>query len=54
VLKSVIRLNASLAAQQFPDELAACLPPQRQSWQCADARRHIFDMVGPSVAFRLK
>ena len=40
-------------AKQFPDELAARVPPKRRDWTSEYARMDIFDAVGLAVAFRM-
>jgi hypothetical protein len=45
---------AELMAKQFPDELAAYLPPKRKPWTSEDARMDIFDAVGLVVAWRMQ
>jgi hypothetical protein len=45
---------AELLARQFPDDLAARLPPKRKPWKSEDTRMDIFDAVALAFAFRRK
>jgi hypothetical protein len=45
---------AERLAKQFPDELAACLPPKRKPWKSEDSRMDIFDAVALAVVLRMK
>ncbi len=37
---------------QFPDELAARVPPKRKLWKSELSRMDIFDAVGLAVVYR--
>jgi len=45
---------AETLAKQFPDELAARLPPKRKSWKSEDARMDIFEAIGLAVVFQMQ
>jgi hypothetical protein len=40
--------------KQFPDELAARLPPKRKPWKSEDSRMDIFDGLALAFVFHLK
>ncbi len=52
-LVSTNRLS-STPAKQFPDELAARVPPKRRDWTSEYARMDIFDAVGLAIVFLIK
>ena len=45
---------AEYLAKQFPDELAARVPPKRKLWKSELSRMDIFDAVGLAVVYRMR